>query len=63
MIGNNNELEQKKPEDRDKNSLSSGSVPGAVLFSEPFLKDLDLIWHVDISPNHGIDFISWGKYL
>jgi len=45
IFQNTNDL-QKKPEEKDQKSLSSVSVPGAVLFSEPFLRDLDLIWRV-----------------
>ncbi len=37
----------KKTEDTDQKSVSSVSVPGAGLFYEPALYDLDIIWLVD----------------
>jgi hypothetical protein len=47
IIQNAKELEKEKPEDRGYLPLSSGSVPPTVLFSEPFIKDLDLLWRVN----------------
>jgi len=47
MFHNANELKNKKTEEQDHRSLSSVPVPGAGLFYEPFLNDLDLIWRVD----------------
>ena len=38
-----------KTEDRDQESLSSVSVPPTGRFYEPFMKDLDLIWRVEVS--------------
>ena len=46
IFQNTNDLQNKKTEEQDQKSLSSVSVPGAGLFSEPFLKDLELIWGV-----------------
>ncbi len=40
---------KRKTEEIDKKSTSSVSVPGAILFSEPFLRDLDLIWRVELN--------------
>ena len=45
-----NDLQIKKTEEQDQKSLSSVYVPGAGLFSEPFLRDLELIYLVDIWP-------------
>jgi hypothetical protein len=36
----------KKKEESDKKSASSLLVPLTVLFSEPFLHDLELIWNL-----------------
>jgi hypothetical protein len=50
--------QNKITEEQDQKSVSSVSVPGAGLFSEPFLRDLDLIWQVDhnIHCNYGRHF-------
>jgi hypothetical protein len=37
----------KKKEESDKKSASSSLVPLTVLFSEPFLRDLELIWQLN----------------
>jgi hypothetical protein len=44
---NTNKLQKKKTEGSDEKSVSSVSVPRTELFSEPFLKDLDLIWRIN----------------
>jgi len=51
IFQNTKELQNKKTEDQDQKSLSSVSVPGAVLFSEPFMRDLEMIWRVKVSSN------------
>ena len=51
IFQNTNELQNKKTEEQDQKSVSSVSVPGAGLFCEPFLNDLDLIWQVDSNIN------------
>jgi len=48
IFENTKELQNKKPEEQDQKSLSSGSVPPTEQFSEPFLRDLDLIWRVEM---------------
>jgi len=47
---------------RFRSHSRSFSVPGAELFSEPFLKDLDLLWQVD-SMISSPDNINRGKWL
>ena len=47
IFQNTNELQNKKTEEQDQKSVSSVSVPGAGLFYEPALYDLDIIWLVD----------------
>ena len=47
IFQNTNELQKEKTEGADKKSVSSVSVPLTELFSEPFMKDLDLLWRVD----------------
>jgi hypothetical protein len=37
----------RKKEETDLKSVSSFSVPRTELFSEPFLRDLELIWLID----------------
>jgi len=46
IFQNTKELHDKKTEEQDQRSLSSVSVPGAGLFYEPFMRDLELIWRV-----------------
>ena len=51
IFQNTNDLQNKKTEEQDKKSLSSVSAPLTELFSEPFLRDLDLIWRLDSNIN------------
>jgi site-specific DNA recombinase len=48
IFQNTNELQNEKTEDQDQNSLSSVSVPRTGLFYEPFFRDLELIWRVEL---------------
>jgi len=43
-----------KKEETDENSVLPFSVPLTELFSEPFPRDLDLIWGVEISDQFSI---------
>jgi hypothetical protein len=49
IFENTNELEKQKTEEQDIKSVFSVSVPGAGRFYEPFLRDLELIWRVDLN--------------
>ena len=55
IFQNTNDLHNKKKEETDKKSVSSASVPLTELFSEPFLKDLDLIWRIDSRISSPVD--------
>jgi hypothetical protein len=50
--------------------ISQISVPRTGLFYEPFLRDLDLIWRIDVSPTqlhvppkHGIKHCQSSEYI
>jgi hypothetical protein len=47
IFQNINELQKEKTEGSDKKPIPSASVRLTELFSEPFMRDLDLIWLVD----------------
>ena len=49
-----NQLKEKKKEEPDENSDSSLQVPLTVLFSEPFLNDLELIWNLNTTINKSL---------